>query len=281
MYNLRYHIASLVGVFLALALGLILGGLAVGSGAVERQQTALVDGLRKEFASLRDANADLESHNAVLEEFAKQANDSWSSRRLEGKTVAVVTNAGRTDGLQIATRDIEAAGGRVVVLTVNKPGLALADTKIASTVTSVTGDAAQVRSAVIASITAELTTSDADRSAIDALVAAGVLGIQGLEPGVTVDGLVDIAAPGGKADPVTIALAVAFAETGRPGMGAQTTTAGTGVAAAAADAGASGFDTLGTEVGRYTLIALLSGGEPGYFGLASGVDGPFPPLPEE
>ena len=29
MYNLRYHIASLAGVFLALALGLILGGLVV------------------------------------------------------------------------------------------------------------------------------------------------------------------------------------------------------------------------------------------------------------
>ena len=38
MYNIRYHIASLVAVFLALALGLVLGGLVVRQGGFDKQQ---------------------------------------------------------------------------------------------------------------------------------------------------------------------------------------------------------------------------------------------------
>ena len=43
MYNIRYHIASLVAVFLALALGLVLGGLVVQQGTFSKQQKALVE----------------------------------------------------------------------------------------------------------------------------------------------------------------------------------------------------------------------------------------------
>ena len=55
MYNIRYHIASLASVFLALALGLVLGGLIVDK-TPSSAQSVLVTGLKQEFEILRVDN---------------------------------------------------------------------------------------------------------------------------------------------------------------------------------------------------------------------------------
>ena len=115
MYNLRYHIASLVGVFLALALGLVLGGLVVQRGTVDRQQGALVEGLRNEFATLRAENKLLTEQNQILSGFSQDMTREWIADRLVGKNVLVLAHAGRTDGLGAATEAIRSAGGTPVV----------------------------------------------------------------------------------------------------------------------------------------------------------------------
>ena len=61
--------------------------------------------------------------------------------------------------------------------------------------------------------------------------------------------------------------------------GAQTPTSSTGVAPAAVARRLSAFDTLGTQPGRFTLVALLSGGEQGYFGLNPNAVKPYPAVP--
>ena len=52
MYNLRYHIASLVAVFLALAVGLLLGTVVVERGELDRAaddaRGGPADGLRRD-----------------------------------------------------------------------------------------------------------------------------------------------------------------------------------------------------------------------------------------
>jgi hypothetical protein len=63
-------------------------------------------------------------------------------------------------------------------------------------------------------------------------------------------------------------------------LGAETSASGSGVAAAAAARKLSAFDTLGTNVGRYTLIALFSGGEQGYYSDTARGASPFPPVPK-
>ena len=69
MYNLRYHIASLVAVFLALAIGIVLGGLVVRQGVFDTQQRALVSSLQSEFNSIKKQNTALKS-SLTLEETA-------------------------------------------------------------------------------------------------------------------------------------------------------------------------------------------------------------------
>jgi hypothetical protein len=49
MYNLRYHIVSLVAVFLALTVGLVLGTVVVERGVLTKQRAALVGDLTKQY----------------------------------------------------------------------------------------------------------------------------------------------------------------------------------------------------------------------------------------
>ena len=56
MYNLRYHIASLVAVFLALSVGLVLGSIVVERGTLDEQREALVTSLQQEFTELNAEN---------------------------------------------------------------------------------------------------------------------------------------------------------------------------------------------------------------------------------
>lgn len=276
MYNLRYHIASLVSVFLALSLGLVLGGLAVGQGAVDRQEGALVEGLQNEFSQLRDENRTLTAENATFEAFTKQTVDAWAVDRLKGRSVIVLSAAGNNDGIVDTRNTVEAAGGTVAVVTMLKPRFGLDDEQVRSQITSAaTTDDAET--SVVSSLAAEWA-GPAPRPMTDLLVDAGVLRVEGLPDKAGVYGLVTIAAREGKVDPLGIALARAFSAPGTFALGAETPASRTGVAAAAADADLSGLDTLGTQIGRYTLISLLSGGEPGYYGTGEGVDGAFPPV---
>lgn len=276
MYNLRYHIASLVSVFLALSLGLVLGGLAVGQGAVDRQEGALVEGLQKEFSQLRDENRTLSSENGRLQAFAKDTVDGWVTDRLKGRSVIVVSAAGNNDGIVDTRKTIESAGGTVAVVTMLKPGFGLDDEQIRSQIASQTS-AADAETSIVASLAVEWA-GPAPRPMTENLIEAGVLRIDGLPQKAGAYGLVTVAAVDGKVDPIGIALARAFSAPGTFALGAETPASRTGVAAAAADADLSALDTLGTEIGSYTLVSLLSGGEPGYYGTGEGTDGPFPPI---
>jgi len=279
VYNLRYHIASLVGVFLALALGLILGGLVVQSGTVDRQQDALVAGLQQEFTDLRDANRKLTSENEILAVYAGEMTDDWIATRLSGRNVAVIISAGRSDGMRDSTEAIEEAGGTAVVITLPEDGLDLTDAELASIVTSITGDARASTAAVAETLRAEWATPGAPRPLTDALAAAGALKLESLPADDAVYGVVNLAAPDAQPDAAAIAITRAFSDAGAPALGGQTTSRDTGVARASAAAGVSAIDTLGSPVGRYSLVALLTGAAPGYFGTGDGAAGLIPPPP--
>ena len=56
--------------------------------------------------------------------------------------------------------------------------------------------------------------------------------------------------------------------------------ADTGVAAAAAARKLSAFDTLGTNAGRFTLVALFTGGQQGYYSSSARGVSLFPEVPK-
>ncbi|MEN6328461.1 MAG: copper transporter [Syntrophomonas sp.] len=63
MIDLRYHIASLVGIFLALGLGILIGSTIVGDNLLVDQQKKMIDRLEQQFYSLRERENDLVATN--------------------------------------------------------------------------------------------------------------------------------------------------------------------------------------------------------------------------
>lgn len=277
MFNARYHIASLVAVFFALALGLVLGGLVVNRGTLDGQQDALVKGLRSEFESLRSENRELSTRNQQLAAFTSDAVATRIEGRLQGRTIVVLVNGGREDGLRSATQAIEGAGGQVATVTMLKPGFGLSDEAVRSRVESLTAGSDALAS-LTTSLAAEWVGPVAQRPITEALIDEGVLSVDGLTAGSTVAGLVDIASPDGASDAAAVSLAAAVARLGLPAIGAQTSVTDTGKAEAAADEGLGGIDDLDSEVARYSLIALLTGAEPGHFGQLPAAQAAYPPL---
>ena len=84
MYNLRYHIASLVAVFLALSVGLLLGTIVVDRGVIEAQRTTLVESIGRSVDKVTAANQQLRDANASLNAFAAQSAPRRAARRARG-----------------------------------------------------------------------------------------------------------------------------------------------------------------------------------------------------
>lgn len=280
MYNVRYHIASLVAVFLALALGLILGGVVVQRGTVDRQQGTLVDGLRREFATLRNENRELTAQNQILTGFSADASTWWVQDRLVGKNVVVVSGAGRVDGVDAAIDAIESAGGTVIWVTLVKPDLGLQEAEVRSGVSSETYSV-ELLASVAASLAAEWTMPSTEHPVSEALQSAKAITIDGLEPGMAAAALVNVAIGAGEPEAAGLELARAFKTLDAVAVGGESDTVKSGLAETSWSREVPAFDSLGTDVGRYTLVALLTGAKPGLYGTAESASAPYPEIPEK
>lgn len=93
MLSFRYHIASLVAVFLALAAGIALGGGPLQNVGRDSSDQDLASA-RAALQTQRDRAADLEQQTALADEFASAAGPRLVAGRLTGHTVSVVTLPG-------------------------------------------------------------------------------------------------------------------------------------------------------------------------------------------
>lgn len=281
MFNLRYHIASLAAVFLALALGLVLGGLVVRQGVFDQQQKALVASLQSEFNSLKRQNASLKSSLALENAYATQMTDAWIANRLAGRTVVIVTSGAPSEGADAAAKAVKSAGGTAAVATLAKPGFGLSQSEVASAAASALGSATVTPNAeeVAKQLVAEWSGASTAHTMTDALVETGQLRLSGLSASTVATMAIATAAFDRNPDPAALALAQAYGAAGMYALGAEAIDSNTGVAAAAAARKLSAFDTLGTNAGRFTLVALLTGAQQGYYsGSARGVS-LFPVVP--
>ena len=93
MINFRYHVVSITSVFLALAIGLVLGTTAL-NGPVANDLNSRVTDLRQTNSQLRGQVADLETQVRGRDGFVKQVAPTLLGGRLAGKRVLVVTLPG-------------------------------------------------------------------------------------------------------------------------------------------------------------------------------------------
>jgi hypothetical protein len=281
VYNLRYHIASLVAVFLALAIGVVLGGLVVRQGGFDQQQKALVSSLQFEFNKLKKTNSSLSGKLSLESAYAKQMTDNWVSGRLAGRTVAIVTSGSGDEGADDAVDAVKSAGGGVVVVTLLKPDFGVQDSATASAVVSVIGSSTAPPSAsdIASGLAAEWSGTTPSRALTDALVNAGAIKVSGLAHSTVATLALDVATDKGEPDSAGLDLAEAYAHDSFFAAAAEPLGSQAGLAAAASTRKLSAFDTLGTNAGRFTLVALFSGGDQGYYGVGAHGGAPFPPIP--
>lgn len=113
-YSARYHAASLVAVFIALAIGILVGA-EFGGDALNNTRRdlehSLVGNLQDARSQVNDLNADLNRSD----EFAERVYPALTRERLEGKRIAIVALGGLPSPV---TEEVEEAlaptGGRLV-----------------------------------------------------------------------------------------------------------------------------------------------------------------------
>jgi hypothetical protein len=119
MFDLRYHVASLAAVFVALVIGIFVGVGLSGRGFVndaERKNfEARIDELRADRDSAVARAAGAQRRGDALDDFADATYTSLVRRRLAGTTVGVVFVGSVDQGLAgTIRRTVSDAGGRIV-----------------------------------------------------------------------------------------------------------------------------------------------------------------------
>ena len=114
MISFRYHLVSIIAVFLALALGILVGTTGL-NGAILSDLKKQVKNLRGETASLRTSNDALSGTAANDEKFASEYMKPILAGRLTGQTVAIISAPGTSGKIKNGTEAALTAAGADVV----------------------------------------------------------------------------------------------------------------------------------------------------------------------
>jgi Copper transport outer membrane protein, MctB len=110
--NFRYHVVSLTAVFLALAIGLVVGTAAL-NGPLETALQNNVSSLSKQSQTYRDQITQLEAEAGRQEQFADQAGPIMLAGKLTGRHVLVVSLAQAGASVAKVVEKLKLAGAQV------------------------------------------------------------------------------------------------------------------------------------------------------------------------
>jgi predicted RNase H-like nuclease (RuvC/YqgF family) len=117
LYGIRYHIMTLIAVFLSLGLGLLLGG-TIGEEVIVKEQVQLLEQLEERYTQTKADNAKLQKQYSELakeqdqlQRVIAQVGGHYVKDRLAGKKVAVL-QLEPTD-LSAMLTELQAAGANV------------------------------------------------------------------------------------------------------------------------------------------------------------------------
>ncbi len=120
MIDFRYHAVSILGVFVALAVGMVLGSIVSGDGTVEKQQLKLIESIQKDINTLREQTNRQSKELEKLRTVSGQLSDWVIAERLKGKTVAFIQMKGSDITIsRRLTELIREAGGESRIITID------------------------------------------------------------------------------------------------------------------------------------------------------------------
>ncbi len=289
MFDLRYHVASLAAVFLALIIGILVGVGISGKGFVSDSERKLLNEkiarLQGQLdSSTRRADGLARSQRAA-QTFVKDAYPALMDGRMSGLRVALVF-AGPEDGRtrSLVEQALEDAGGAAPLRT---------------RALKLPIDPAALRRALsgrpaLASLATRQRIGDLGRRLGEDLVAGGdsvlwkLLSDELLEErsgndAPAVDGIVIARTVPPQAGATARFLAGFYAgihSVGVPAIGVERSQRGPSAVTTFAKQDLSTVDNIDTEAGRLTLVLLLAGAAPGQYGVRkTAEDGVLPPIP--
>ena len=293
MFDLRYHVASLTAVFVALVIGILVGVGLSGKGFVndaERDNlTSQISALQQEVDS---AEGSLESTTRTKEALRRLADETYPTvvpGRLEGKKVAVLfvgpVDAGTAFSVRRAIVD---AGGTVVRTRSIRVPL---DTKRVQEILKRQPTFQQLQGAArLGEVGETLGTEFVIGEATplwDALDETLVLERKGLStPPADAVVVVRSAEPQrGLSKAFLAGVYAGLARTSTAAVGVDTSGTGQSAIPAFALSGLSTVDSVDTSAGRLALALVLGGAAPGNYGVkepaTDGILPPVTPLPQQ
>ncbi|MEV7331980.1 copper transporter [Micromonospora sp. NPDC093244] len=112
MINFRYHVVSLTAVFLALAIGLVVGTAAL-NGPVADSLKEQVTGLRKDNQQWRQQVSNMEKQLGLEEEFAEEMSQVVLPGTLTGRRVVVLSLPNGRDHTEGVLKKLQLAGATI------------------------------------------------------------------------------------------------------------------------------------------------------------------------
>ncbi|MBM0279052.1 copper transporter [Micromonospora tarensis] len=112
MINFRYHVVSLTAVFLALAIGLVVGTAAL-NGPVADSLEGQVTGLRKDNQHWRQTVSNMEKQLALEEDFAEETSQLLLPGTLTARRVVVVSLPNGRDHTEGVLKKLQLAGATI------------------------------------------------------------------------------------------------------------------------------------------------------------------------
>lgn len=113
MFDFRYHALSLVAVFLALGIGILLGT-TIGDQLVSEANRDIASSLRRDVTEAREAADRARDALTEREAFIGASFERIAAGRLRGRNVAIVSSGGLPDRVENGVRDaVQDAGGGV------------------------------------------------------------------------------------------------------------------------------------------------------------------------
>ena len=288
MFDLRYHVASLAAVFVALVIGIFVGVGLSGRGFVndaERKNfEARIDELQADRDSAEAAAKSAARRGDALDAFADTTYPSLVRRRLAGTNVGVVF-VGSADQSLAGTirRTISDAGGRVVRMRALRVPLDPQAVDQALRGDADTRDLAGVdRRTRHGNVIAKELVQGGQTPVLDRLSSLLVEEQLGLSK-APVDAVV-VARPTrpqqGETEDFLSGLYSGLAAANVPSVGVDESNARPSAVPPFRAAGLATVDAVDTAVGQVALVFLLEGARPGSYGLGQdAVDGVLPTAP--
>ena len=287
MFDLRYHVASLAAVFLALVIGILVGVGIADRGLVDKANTRLLEQrvaqLRNQLDQSSRRSAVSEREQAAAQSYINETYPVLVHNRLRNRRIAVVfvgrVNNGLHSAIQRALNDSGAVQVRLRALKVP-----VDDKQLDAKLSAQPADQQYVGKSKL---------EELGRALGAELIAGGDKHLWN----TLSDSLVDEQAGGGKqsVDGVIVARTVppqrggtsrflfglyqGLGSGGLPAVGIEASDAAGSAVPIYRSAGLSSVDDVDTPAGRLALVLVLAGAPGGQFGLKQTADDVLPPFP--